>query len=263
MQKHLNKNDLLALNRIIQGSCCGGYLVVENPPSRGGDEVQQIDYEGVTLRGLSVGYDKPLVSNINKTIYPGDTIAILGSSGIGKTTLMRTIAGLIRPLTGQISHNYPKRGGIGYIPQRLGLIRHSTVRSNVSLGARTRRSRWYPFWFPLNQKLKDDVDNAMRALKILDIADEPVRILSGGQQRRVAIARTLAQRPRIILADEFLGELDKENVNSIISATKKIVDEIGATLVLIEHHEERAIQLADRIWRITEGNLIEEGDSNQ
>ena len=103
----------------------------------------------------------------------------------------------------------------------------------------------------------------MRALKILDIADEPVRILSGGQQRRVAIARTLAQRPRIILADEFLGELDKENVNSIISATKKIVDEIGATLVLIEHHEERAIQLADRIWRITEGNLIEEGDSNQ
>ena len=263
MQKHLNKNDLLALNRIIQGSCCGGYLVVENPPSRGGDEVQQIDSEDVTLRGLSVGYDKPLVSNINKIIYPGDTIAILGSSGIGKTTLMRTIAGLIRPLTGQISHNYPKRGGIGYIPQRLGLIRHSTVRSNVSLGARTRRSRWYPFWFPLNQKLKDDVDNAMRALKILDIADEPVRILSGGQQRRVAIARTLAQRPRIILADEFLGELDKENVNSIISATKKIVDEIGATLVLIEHHEERAIQLADRIWRITEGNLIEEGDSNQ
>ena len=103
----------------------------------------------------------------------------------------------------------------------------------------------------------------MRALKILDIADEPVRILSGGQQRRVAIARTLAQRPRIILADEFLGELDKENVNSIITATKEIVDEIGATLVLIEHHEERAIELADRIWRIIDENLIEEGDSNQ
>jgi energy-coupling factor transporter ATP-binding protein EcfA2 len=107
------------------------------------------------------------------------------------------------------------------------------------------------------------VDNAMKALKILDIADEPVRILSGGQQRRVAIARTLAQRPRIILADEFLGELDKENVNSIITATKEIVDEIGATLVLIEHHEERAIELADRIWRIIDENLIEEGDSNQ
>jgi len=263
MQKHLNKNDLLALNRIILRSDGDGYLVVEKSPSRGGDDLQQIDSESVTLRGLSVGYDKPLVSDINKTIYPGDTIAILGSSGIGKTTLMRTIAGLIRPLSGEISHSYPKRGGIGYIPQRLGLVRHSTVRSNVALGARTRRSRWYPFWFPLDKKLKDDVDNAMRALKILDIADEPVRILSGGQQRRVAIARTLAQRPRIILADEFLGELDKENVNSIITATKEIVDEIGATLVLIEHHEERAIELADRIWRIIDENLIEEGDSNQ
>ena len=172
MQKHLNKNDLLALNRIIRRSHGDGYLVVEKSPSRGGDEVQQIDPESVTLRGLSIGYDKPLVSDINKTIYPGDTIAILGSSGIGKTTLMRTIAGLIRPLSGEISHNYPKRGGIGYIPQRLGLVRHSTVRSNVALGARTRRSRWYPFWFPLDKKLKDDVDNAMRALKILDIADE-------------------------------------------------------------------------------------------
>ena len=100
-------------------------------------------------------------------------------------------------------------------------------------------------------------------MKILDIADEPVRILSGGQQRRVAIARTLVQRPKIILADEFLGELDKDNVNSIIAATKEIVDEIGATLILIEHHEERAIELADRIWRIIDNKLIEEGDSNQ
>ncbi len=238
-------------------------MVVDKPSPQGSDEVQQIDSESITLRSLSVGYDVPLVSNINQIIYPGDTIAILGASGIGKTTLMRTIAGLIRPLSGEISHNYPKRGGIGYIPQRLGLIRHSSVRSNVSLGARTRRSRWYPFWFPLDKKLKDDVDNAMRALKILDIADEPVRILSGGQQRRVAIARTLVQRPKIILADEFLGELDKDNVNSIIAATKEIVDEIGATLILIEHHEERAIELADRIWRIIDNKLIEEGDSNQ
>ena len=91
----------------------------------------------------------------------------------------------------------------------------------------------------------------------------PVRILSGGQQRRVAIARTLIQKPRLILADEFLGELDSENVDSIISATKKLVDDIGATLIMVEHHEERAIDLADRIWRISGNLLIEDGGSNQ
>ena len=72
----------------------------------------------------------------------------------------------------------------------------------------------------------------------------------------------MIQKPRIILADEFLGELDKENVKSIITATKKVVDEIGATLIMVEHHEERAMKLADRIWRIEDNKLIEEGDSN-
>lgn len=263
MLKHLNKNDLLALNRIILRSHGDGCLVVEKNLSRGGEIIQQAGPESVTLRDLSVGYDEPLVSNINMSIRQGDTIAILGPSGIGKTTLMRTIAGLIRPLSGEIFHDFPNRGGIGYIPQRLGLVRHSSVRSNIALGARTRRSKWYPSWFPLDSSLKQDIDDAMKALKIEDIADEPVRILSGGQQRRVAIARTLVQRPRIILADEFLGELDKENVKSIIAATKEIVDEIGATFILIEHHEERAIEIADRIWRITDNKLIEEGDSDQ
>ena len=215
------------------------------------------------LRDLSVGYKEPLISKINKIVLPGESIAILGPSGIGKTTLLRTIAGLIRPLSGEVSHNYPKRGGIGYIPQRLGLIRHSSVRSNITIGARTRRSRWYPALFPLSRELKNDVDSAMKSLNIEDLADEPVRILSGGQQRRVAIARTLIQKPRIILADEFLGELDTENVKSIIAATKAVIKEIGATMIMVEHHEERAIAIADRIWRIKGNELIEDGDSNQ
>ena len=62
----------------------------------------------------------------------------------------------------------------------------------------------------------------------------------------------------MILADEFLGELDKENVESIIEATKSLVSDIGATLIMVEHHEERAIEIADRIWRIVDGKVIEE-----
>ena len=212
----------------------------------------------VELQDLSVGYDEPLISDISLKIQPGETIAILGPSGIGKTTLLRTIAGLIVPLSGEVIHDFPKRSGIGYIPQRLGLVKHSTVRSNVAIGARTRKPRWYPAILPLGSELNSDVDSALTSLGIEVFSNNPVRILSGGQQRRVAIARALVQRPKLILADEFLGELDKENVESIIKATKSLVSEIGATLIMVEHNEERAIEIADKVWRIVDGGVIEE-----
>ena len=218
----------------------------------------KLESGALELRSLLIGYDEPLISGINLRINPGETVAILGPSGIGKTTLLRTIAGLIVPLSGDVVHDFPKRSGIGYIPQRLGLVKHSTVRSNVAIGARTRNPRWFPAILPLGSDLNSDVNSALISLGIEVFSKYPVRILSGGQQRRVAIARALVQRPKLILADEFLGELDKDNVKSIITATKSLISEIGATLIMVEHQEERAIEIADKIWRIVDGKVIEE-----
>ena len=83
------------------------------------------------LEKLSIGYEEPLISNINLTIYPGQIISIIGASGIGKTTLLRTIAGLVSPLDGSVKLNIKPRGGLGYIPQKLGLVHHASVRAPV------------------------------------------------------------------------------------------------------------------------------------
>ena len=83
--------------------------------------------------------------------------------------------------------------------------------------------------------LNNEVETLIQNLGIADVADEPIRILSGGQQRRVAIARALIQKPGLIVADEFLGELDLDNIESIIEMLRSQLTNLGATLVMVEH----------------------------
>ncbi|RPG71225.1 MAG: ATP-binding cassette domain-containing protein [Euryarchaeota archaeon TMED99] len=199
----------------------------------------------LSLNGLVIGYDHPLVKPITLDVHSGEIIAILGPSGIGKTTLVRTIAGLVRPLEGSFELRVKRRGGLGYIPQRLGLVRHATVAHNVSLGARLNVG-WSKTMF---KERKEKTYDAIRKLGIEEKASEPVRRLSGGQQRRVATARTLAQRPQLMLADEFLGELDQTNVNIVLGAVHELVEN-GTAVIMIEHHEDNAFDFATRIWEI-------------
>ncbi len=214
--------------------------------------------ELVHLHNVSVGYDEPLIEGINIEIFAGDVIAVLGPSGIGKTSLLRTIAGLIRPLAGEVELAVPSRGGLGYIPQRLGLVGNLTVRGNVEMGTRVGLSRWYPPFVPVPSKQRNYVDQAMVDLGIDHLAEQPVRILSGGQQRRVATAKTVAQRPKLVLADEFLGELDDDNVDIVMRTVNQAIKAENSAMIMVEHHEELAKGVANRIWRITGGKLVEE-----
>ena len=209
--------------------------------------------EVVRVSNLEVGFrGNALLSIDDFHVGSGEVLAISGPSGIGKTSLLRTIAGLLRPVSGKVQvcgatiPKRPPRGSIGYIPQKLGLVRHSTVWANVMLGSRAGNSR---------STSRESAINAIQSMGLWDKKNEPIKRLSGGQQRRVATARSLAQRPKLILADEFLSELDEETSDRVINAVLSYVKSNDAAMILVEHDISRAKEISHRLLVIDDGRL--------
>ena len=210
----------------------------------------------VLANNLSIGYssEQVLAEIADFQIEAGDVVSIIGESGIGKTTFLKTIANLVKPLGGNLTvfGKSPQRirGRIGYIPQKLGLLRHDTVYGNVLQGAICHESIWRSVFGFHDPKVIDKVNETIEIMNLKDKINEPVKRLSGGQQRRVAIARTIAQNPKIILADEFLSELDDETANNVWSVMLEYVKANSITLLIVEHNLERAHQ-AERCFELT------------
>ncbi len=212
----------------------------------------------LNIRAAEIGFEKEhiLLESFDLEVHSGEIVGLIGRSGIGKTTLLRTIAGLIAPLEGSIDAP-PEKGEIGYIPQRLGLVTHQTVGYNVIMGALPRAPLWQTIFSLPGQELRESAREAIASVSLSDKVLEPISELSGGQQRRVAIARSIVQQPRLLLADECLGELDAETAKEIIQLIQDLAKNQNMAILIVDHNPVRARTFCDRLLQI-KGTRLEE-----
>ncbi len=215
----------------------------------------------VSVQKLHKSYaGSPVFENIDCHIERGEFVTLLGPSGCGKSTLLRCIAGLTPVDSGQIlldGHDIvplsPQKRGIGMVFQSYALFPNMTVEQNVAFGLRM-------------QKVKADesqlrVREALELVELGTFAGRYPHQLSGGQCQRVALARSLVTRPRLLLLDEPLSALDARIRKHLREQIRAIQRELGLTTIFVTHDQEEALTLSDRIFLMNQGRIVQSGDA--
>jgi len=218
-------------------------------------------------------YDRKeyVLKDLSFSINKGENFFIVGSSGSGKSTILKLINGTLNPFKGSINvlDDKPdtknkafrqKMGKIGYMPQNLGLVKNVSVLENVLLGSLPNMNIWRSL---LKKFTHEDIENANKALKEVGLEGKESRkayMLSGGEKRRVIIARTLTQKPDIILADEIVSELDHSTAEEVMSLMMRTKKKLGITSVMVHHDVGITMEYADRIMVMRKGEKIGEYD---
>lgn len=197
--------------------------------------------------------------NVNLKVEQGETLAIVGASGSGKSTLLHIMGGVDVPTSGKIvvdgkditklndeQMSVFRRRKIGFVFQAYHLIPVLSVEENITM----------PILLDHRKPDKEYIEHIMEMLGLQDRRKHLPNQLSGGQQQRAAIARALANRPSLILADEPTGALDSKNGNEVITLLQNSVKQLNQTLVLITHNIDLARE-ADRIVKLADGEIVE------
>lgn len=210
------------------------------------------------LRGLrlSVAFQDTLALDaVNLTVRDGEVLAVMGPSGCGKTTLLRAIAGLQTLDIGTISWDGrdlrdvpPHDRGFGFMFQDYALFPHLTVRGNVEFGLRMHGVD--------GSRRTERLDNVLEMVGLADYAERHIHELSGGEQQRVALARTLAPSPRLILLDEPVGALDRSLRAHLIAEMHAIFQDLEVTAIYVTHDRDEAFAIADTVAVMNNGRLV-------
>jgi len=212
----------------------------------------------LTIRDLSVAYDDvPAVRGVSLEVPDGAVLAVLGPSGCGKSTLLRGVAGL-EQATGSVAwdgEDVPRlpthHRGFALMFQDGQLFDHLTVGRNVGYALRLRRAP--------RAAERARVEELLALVGLQGYADRLPRTLSGGERQRVALARSLAHQPRLLLLDEPLSALDAGLRRHLAGELREILTRAGTTAVMVTHDHEEAFSVADRLAVMREGRLVQEG----
>ena len=215
----------------------------------------------LAVKGLHKRYGaNTLFTDIEFHAEQGELVTLLGPSGCGKSTLLRCLAGLTEVdrgsivLAGQdITALSPQRRGIAMVFQSYALFPNMTVEQNVAFGLRMQRLA--------RDEVRQRVTEALTLVELTGFAERYPHQLSGGQCQRVALARSLIVRPRLLLLDEPLSALDARIRRHLREQIRAIQQELGLTTVFVTHDQEEALTLSDRIVLMREGRIVQSGDA--
>lgn len=208
--------------------------------------------------GKNFGIFKAL-NNINLTVENGELIALLGPSGCGKTTLLRIIAGLDYADEGGVKfisdYDTTKRNNVGFVFQHYALFKHMTVFENIAFGLRVKPRNERPD----KNEIKNKVNSLLELIQMEWGAKRYPHQLSGGQRQRVALARALAIEPKMLLLDEPFGALDAKVRKELRKWLRHLHEQIKVTSIFVTHDQEEALELADRVVLMNNGEIIQTG----
>lgn len=217
------------------------------------------DKHYLSIRNLRKVYAKsetPAVDSINLTVKKSELVALLGPSGCGKTTTLRMVAGLLSPTSGHIVvanknlvHTPVHKRGMGMVFQSYALFPHMTVIENVAFGLQMKR-------VPKSQA-RSQAAEALDMVQLGHLAVRKPAELSGGQQQRVALARALVIKPKLLLLDEPLSNLDAKLREAMRHEIKEIQRKSGTTTLFVTHDQDEALDMADKIAILNQGRVAQ------
>lgn len=217
----------------------------------------------VVLDGVGKSFDGVWAcSQVDLTIEKGEFFTFLGPSGCGKTTLLRLIAGFITPQSGavyidghDVTHLPPEKRNVGMVFQNYSLFPYLNVRQNIEYGLTIQKKS--------ARERKDIASLYMDMVGLADFGERRISELSGGEQQRVALARSLAVEPEVLLLDEPLSNLDARLRDKMRAEIKALQRRLGITTIFVTHDQTEALTLSDRIAVFDKGRVVQVGTPHQ
>src|SRR5437879_3134687 len=224
---------------------------------------EQMTGVAASVRGISKRFKKSRVlEDVSFDVAEGESLVLLGASGSGKTTILRIIAGLEQPDTGEVilhgndvTDMAARERGVGAIFQAYALFPRMTVEKNIAYGLKIRRR-------PRKER-RETVDRLIKLVQLEQHRKKYPSQLSGGQQQRVAIARTLAYKPQVLLFDEPFGALDAQTRVHLRREIRALLRQVKVPSVFVTHDQEEALEMGDHIAVLNEGHLEQVGTPDE